>query len=475
MEKKYQVFISSTYKDLIEEREKVRDVILSMYHFPIGMEMFNAADEEQWEIIRETIDSSDYYILIIGKRYGSIIPDGKPDAGMSYTEKEYRYARENGIPIMAFIKRDTAITSDKMDLEPEKIAKLKAFVSEITDTRETDWFEDANELGTKVSLALHKQMDRKKRPGWVRGDRFDLDASLSELVALSKQVRELSEENNRLKASSALRTPALNVSIQFAGTIDEPFEPDDDAANEDPSSASEEALPVAEIVERFQVPEKIYLDYENPITLNDIPSGERTLVTQEIIDIYNSRLPNKKTVDSYNEDMRYYNEVRKNGQLLNFIIRNDGTAKATDINITLEFPKAFILMKRKDAERLTEPKKPPMPDRPVEIAISQNIIDGPIKRLLRSESTLTSLTTEPFSSKNVLSAVLENTGSKDWDVSIVGQKVELWKRSLLHTYAWVVDDLCIVPTENGTFKIRLTKMCEEYPHPEVSELTINVQ
>lgn len=50
MEKKYQVFISSTYKDLIEARSKVRDAILSMMHFPVGMEMFNAADEEQWEI-----------------------------------------------------------------------------------------------------------------------------------------------------------------------------------------------------------------------------------------------------------------------------------------------------------------------------------------------------------------------------------------------------------------------------------------
>ena len=49
MDKKYQVFISSTYLDLIPEREKARDVILSMYHFPIGMEMFSAADEEQWE------------------------------------------------------------------------------------------------------------------------------------------------------------------------------------------------------------------------------------------------------------------------------------------------------------------------------------------------------------------------------------------------------------------------------------------
>lgn len=60
MDKKYQIFISSTYKDLINEREQVRDTILSMYQFPIGMEMFSAADEEQWEIIKETIDSSDY-------------------------------------------------------------------------------------------------------------------------------------------------------------------------------------------------------------------------------------------------------------------------------------------------------------------------------------------------------------------------------------------------------------------------------
>ena len=59
MEKKYQVFISSTFDDLKEERQKARDTILSMYQFPIGMEMFSAADEEQWNVIKETIDSSD--------------------------------------------------------------------------------------------------------------------------------------------------------------------------------------------------------------------------------------------------------------------------------------------------------------------------------------------------------------------------------------------------------------------------------
>lgn len=63
MDKKYQVFISSTYEDLIEARAKVRDAILSMYHFPVGMELFGAANEEQWQIISETIDSSEVSIL----------------------------------------------------------------------------------------------------------------------------------------------------------------------------------------------------------------------------------------------------------------------------------------------------------------------------------------------------------------------------------------------------------------------------
>lgn len=80
MEKKYQIFISSTYIDLIEERKAVQETILSMYQIPIGMEMFSADDEEQWEIIKETIDSSDYYIIIIGHKYGSLTKEG-----ISYT------------------------------------------------------------------------------------------------------------------------------------------------------------------------------------------------------------------------------------------------------------------------------------------------------------------------------------------------------------------------------------------------------
>jgi len=102
-EKKYQIFISSTYEDLKEEREVAIKTILSLYHIPIGMEMFNAGDSEQWTVISQTIETSDYYVVIIGERYGSTT-----DSGVSYTEKEYDYAISKGIPVFAFIKDENS-------------------------------------------------------------------------------------------------------------------------------------------------------------------------------------------------------------------------------------------------------------------------------------------------------------------------------------------------------------------------------
>ena len=71
-QKKYQVFISSTYKDLLEERKKVQEILLMADCIPAGMEAFVAANDEQFEVIKKVIDLCDYYVLIIGNRYGSI-------------------------------------------------------------------------------------------------------------------------------------------------------------------------------------------------------------------------------------------------------------------------------------------------------------------------------------------------------------------------------------------------------------------
>lgn len=181
MDKKYQVFISSTYEDLKEERKKIQEAVLSMYQFPIGMEMFSAADEEQWEIIKETIDSSDYYILLIAQRYGSVISEGA-DAGISYTEKEYRYAKSKGIPILAFlIDECVAVKPAHMDIEQEKREKLLKFKEEVKNGRIVEWWKNCDELGQKVTVALYKQFKQKKRPGWVRSEVGNIEKSIDEL------------------------------------------------------------------------------------------------------------------------------------------------------------------------------------------------------------------------------------------------------------------------------------------------------
>src|SRR3989339_1808734 len=98
MDKRYQVFISSTYSDLKDERKQVMQTLLEMDCIPTGMELFPAADEEQLEFIKKIIDDCDYYLIIIGGRYGSTTADG-----ISFTEKEYDYAVGKGIPIIALL------------------------------------------------------------------------------------------------------------------------------------------------------------------------------------------------------------------------------------------------------------------------------------------------------------------------------------------------------------------------------------
>ena len=101
MERKYQVFVSSTYEDLRQERQEVIHALLELDCIPSGMELFPAADEDQWSLITGVIDECDYYILILGGRYGSTGGDG---AG--YTEMEYQYALKTGKPIIAFLHKD---------------------------------------------------------------------------------------------------------------------------------------------------------------------------------------------------------------------------------------------------------------------------------------------------------------------------------------------------------------------------------
>lgn len=182
MEKRYQVFVSSTYADLKDERQHVLQALMEMDCIPAGMELFPAADEEQWEFIKKIIDDCDYYLLIIGGRYGSVTPDG-----ISYTEKEFDYAVENGLKVVALIHGSPDdIPFGKSEKDPELRDKLLSFKDKVMDGRLVKFWSTAHELPGLVALSLTKTIKMYPAVGWVRANNVANEDVLSEINELRK-------------------------------------------------------------------------------------------------------------------------------------------------------------------------------------------------------------------------------------------------------------------------------------------------
>lgn len=186
MSAKYQVFVSSTFTDLKEERDLVIKAILEMGHIPVGMEMFSAADEEQWNIIKKKIDQSDYYVVLVAYRYGSC-----DTSGISYTEKEYDYALSKGIPSLGFIIEDSiSWPREKSEVDPELIKKLDSFKNKVRGKPVSFW-KNGEDLYGRCSIALMKAFNAYPREGWVRASQVQDAAAAKEIVRLSSENADL--------------------------------------------------------------------------------------------------------------------------------------------------------------------------------------------------------------------------------------------------------------------------------------------
>ena len=194
MEKRYQVFVSSTYDDLEKERQEVMRALLELDCIPAGMELFPASDDDQWSLIKKVIQESDYYIVIIGGRYGSIGPDG-----FSYTEMEYRYAVECGKPVSAFLhKRPDSIPSGKTEKDSDGIKRLNEFRA-FAQAKMCRFWETPADLGAVVSRSLTQLIKSHPATGWVKADQVPSKSSVEEILRLRKMVEDLEAELERVK------------------------------------------------------------------------------------------------------------------------------------------------------------------------------------------------------------------------------------------------------------------------------------
>lgn len=190
MEKKHQVFVSSTYKDLIEERKEVIHALLELDCIPAGMELFPATDEDAWSLITEVIDGCDYYLLIIAGKYGSLNSEG-----VGYTEMEFDYAVATDKPIICFLHEDIQdLPASKVESSAAGKKRLEKFRKKAQEKHCKFWSSSAD-LGGKASRSLIQLKKKHPSEGWVRA-RYAADpALLAEIEMLRAQVQQYEFKN----------------------------------------------------------------------------------------------------------------------------------------------------------------------------------------------------------------------------------------------------------------------------------------
>ncbi len=210
MDKRYQVFVSSTYEDLREERQEIMQALLELDCIPAGMELFPAANEDQWTLIKNVIDDCDYYMVVIGGRYGSIGPNE-----ISYTQMEYEYAVSLHKPVIAFLHKDpSSIPAKKTEESPKGLKKLAEFRT-LAQQKMCKYWSTPADLGSVVSRSLVKLIKTNPAIGWVKADLLPDESATKEILRLRQKIEDLENRLEETQQVSAIGTENLAQGEDF--------------------------------------------------------------------------------------------------------------------------------------------------------------------------------------------------------------------------------------------------------------------
>lgn len=429
--KKFQIFVSSTYTDLIKMRLSLMEMIQRLNHFPVGMEQFSADDDEQWQIIKETLEQTDYYLCIVGHRYGSLSDDGR-----SYTEKEWDYAQQLGIPIMSFVRaREVATKPDERDSDPKQIERLDKFISKVKEGKMVDFWTDANDLNQKAMAAIYKAFSRKPRPGWIRAQSGQVVEQLATLVeenrVLRNQVEKLTSEIKQTK-------PKFEILINEDTKIKLNYTDDSNLNLTNPP-------------------------YLGNIVWSNVPEDLREFITEDEVENYNNAIDNLKGVDAKVLEIRQIERIKATAVNLEIGISNVGTAKARQVYVELTFPESVALFERDEFDKIDVPTLE-LPVNPLQKA-----------KLEKADRDRNSLSywrrknagayglelSSHLSSMNISSSVLHAIEPRSRYLRTDKNEMSIWLEDLMHTREQVFREALIVPLKEGEYEISGTVICEE--------------
>ena len=169
--KHYTVFVSSTFEDMKDIRAAVLGRLYSTEDFmPIGMENFMASDSSQLDYIRERLNDTDIYVLLLGGRYGTLTPRGD----RSYTHEEYEMAKANpDVRVLSFVcNQPENLPAERRWRNDDEHDRLMEFTKEVESNKMVrTWAVDTDpeKIAGDVYQSLVDETKKGTMRGWIRG------------------------------------------------------------------------------------------------------------------------------------------------------------------------------------------------------------------------------------------------------------------------------------------------------------------
>lgn len=148
----YRVYISSTYKDLLDQREAAAKVVRELRHQTIAMEDYVSTETKPVEKCCADVRSAHIYIGIIAFRYG-YIPDGYDK---SITHLEYEAAGDAGIPRLLFLIDESAPWP--VNMLDDDMRNIRQFRELLQKSHTSPPLKKINDLPAKIIAALSSEI-----------------------------------------------------------------------------------------------------------------------------------------------------------------------------------------------------------------------------------------------------------------------------------------------------------------------------
>lgn len=219
-----------------------------------------------------------------------------------------------------------------------------------------------------------------------------------------------------------------------------------------------------------------YKNKYEPLDLSCVESHLKKYVKEKDLQAYNAALPSEEEINDYAHKMSVYKTITNGGVALKLRVLNKGTAKATDIRISIVFPKDIFVYDIDDIEKMKEPKAPKLPPNPIEKAEERFMSDlNPVYGLLKNSMD----GMQPFYSARSLPiidpAIFNNSNSSVFEsISIRDNSIFAECNQLPHKDDTEFDGIYIVPARKGKFKVSVSLMCSEYIEPKVHDIEFEI-